>query len=86
MDKTMKQKKGIFQKISLFSAKFSFVIALLCGITLYIKVEEIGYQSPISASLLGSLFFFLFVGGLLTIVGNSDIPSFRFDSADKEER
>jgi len=82
----MKHTKSIFQKISLFSAKVSFVISVLCGAALYLKYDELGYQSPIMASLLGSLFFFLFVGVLLTIVGNSDIPSFRFESpSDKEE-
>lgn len=79
----MKQTKNLFQRVSLFSGKLSFVISVLCGIALYLRVDEVGYQNPISASLLGSLFFFLFVGVLLTIVGKSDIPSFRFDDEDK---
>lgn len=78
----MKSKPNLFQKVSLISAKISFVISVLCGIILYLKIDEYGYQSPISASLLGSIFFFLFVGILLTIVGNSDIPSFKLDPSE----
>ncbi|MDH3355547.1 MAG: hypothetical protein OEL79_10080 [Chromatiales bacterium] len=69
----------LFQKISLFSAKASFAISVLCGIALYLKYDELGYRSPLMASLLGSIFFFLFVGVLLTIVGKSNIPSFKLD-------
>ena len=78
----MKPKKNFFQKASLISAKLSFVISLLCGVTLYLKIDEYGYESPVSASLLGSIFFFLFVGVLLSIVGNSDIPSFKLDTSE----
>ena len=57
----------------------SFVIAAVCGVFLYIKVGEMGYQNPVTASLLASVFFFLFVGFLLVFIGRCDIPSFKFD-------
>ncbi|MCW8826407.1 MAG: hypothetical protein OQK78_08275 [Gammaproteobacteria bacterium] len=81
----MQTKKNLFQRASLISAKISFVISVVCGISLYFRVDEAGYQDPISASLLGSMFFFLFVGILLSIVGSSDIPSFKLDTSEKSE-
>ncbi len=79
----MKRKKGIFQKVSLFSAAASFAGSFICGIFLYLRVSETGYDNPISASLLASVFFFSFMGILLTIIGNSDIPSFKLDASEK---
>lgn len=78
----MNKKKNLFQKTSLISAKLSFVLSVLSGIFLYLRVDEVGYDNPISASLLGSMFFFLFVGILLSIVGNCDIPSFKLDPSE----
>ena len=81
----MTHKPNIFNKISLFSAKASFVMALLSAIFLYLRVDEHGYGNPIAASLLGSLFFFIFMGVLLYIIGSCNIPSFKFDPPEEEK-
>ncbi len=78
----MRRKKNLFQRGALISAKISFLLSALSGVFLYLKVNELGYENPVSASLLGALFFFLFMGVLLTIVGNSDIPSFKVDPSE----
>ncbi|NOR51406.1 MAG: hypothetical protein GQ470_02195 [Gammaproteobacteria bacterium] len=78
----MNHKPNIFNKVSLFSSKASFLMALLSAVFLYLRVNEHGYENPISASLLGSLFFFIFMGVLLFIIGNCNIPSFKFESSE----
>ena len=75
----MKQTKGILQKVSTVSGIISFVLSVVCGVLLYLRVQEIGFENPVSASLLASVFFFLFVGFLLVFIGSCNIPSFRFD-------
>ena len=75
----MKKSKGILQKFSVVSGAISFVLSAICGVFLYFKVKEVGYENTVSASLLASVFFFIFVGILLTIIGKSDLPSFKFD-------
>ena len=75
----MKKAKGFLQKVSTVSGVISFVLSAVCGVLLYLKVQEIGFENPVSASLLASVFFFLFVGFLLVFVGSCNIPSFKFD-------
>ena len=77
----MKQAKGVLQKVSTVSGIISFVLSAICAVFLYLKVEEIGFENPISASLLASIFFFLFVGFLLVFIGGCNIPSFKFDDS-----
>lgn len=75
----MKQTKGFLQRASLWSGMVSLVIAAVCAVFLYIKVDETGYNNPVSASLLASVFFFIFVGFLLIFIGKCNLPSFSFD-------
>lgn len=75
----MKKAKGMLQKASVVIGAISFVLSAVCGVFLYFKVKEVGYENTVSASLLASVFFFIFVGILLTIIGKSDLPSFKFD-------
>lgn len=77
----MKKAKGFLQKASIVSGAISFLLSAVCGVFLYFKVEEVGYENSVSASLLASVFFFIFVGILLTIIGKSDLPSFKFDDS-----
>ena len=79
----MSNKPNLFNKVALFSAKLSFALPLLSGVFLYLRVNEHGYDNPISASLLGSLFFCIFMGVLLAIIGKCDIPSFKLDTSEK---
>jgi len=55
------KKKGVLQKMALFFAYASFVSSVVCVIYLFFKIDDLGWQSPISASLLAATFFFIFV-------------------------
>jgi len=81
----MKNKPNLLQKITLIIGILCFVLSVVSGILLYIKVDEIGMGHPISASLLASIFFFLFVGILLSIVGRANIPNLRFSAIGKHD-
>ena len=81
----MKKNKNLLQKASLVSGVVSFILAVVCGVVLYVKVDDIGFNHPISASLLASIFFFIFVGVVLFSIGKSDIPSLKVNTAKKEK-
>ncbi len=72
----MKTQKGFLQKSAIVSGVLSFVAAIVCVLFLYLKVQELGMDHPVSASFVAGIFFFLFVGGLLVYIGRADIPSF----------
>ena len=76
----MTKRKGILQKVSLVSAVASFVLALVSGVLLYLRLESVGSDDPVSASFMASTFFFVCVGVVLTIIGKADLPSFKFDN------
>ena len=76
----MAERKGVLQKISIVSAVVSFVLAFIAGVMLYLRLESVGSDNPISASLMASTFFFIGVGIVLIIIGNADIPSFKIDN------
>ena len=73
----MKKKKSNFQKSALYFSAFSVAASFFSVIFLFNKVGSLGWESPISASLLASTFFFAFVSVVLFIIGSSDIPSFK---------
>ncbi len=75
----MAKRKGVLQKSSLVLGVVSFVLAVVAGGMLYLRLDSVGADNPISASLMASTFFFICVGVILTIIGKSDIPSFKFD-------
>jgi len=81
----LEKKRHILQKITLFIGVVCFMLSLVCGVFLYLKVNELGADHPISASFLGSMFFFFFVGFLLTIVGKADVPDLRISSLEKDQ-
>ncbi len=78
----MTKRKSVLQKLSLVSAVVSFVLALTAGVMLYLRLDSVGMDNPISASFLASTFFFICVGVVLTIIGMADIPSFKFDNSE----
>lgn len=67
------------QRLSTGSGLLSFLLALVSAVWLYFNVSASGFNNTISASLLACSLFFVFVGIVLTIIGRSDLPSFRFD-------
>lgn len=78
----MMKGKNLFQKASLVSGVISFILAMVCGVLLYMRLEVVDKQDPVNASLLASVFFFVFVGIILTIIGRANIPSFKIDASD----
>ncbi len=81
----MAKRKGVLQKSSLVLGVVSFVLAVVAGGMLYLRLDSVGADNPISASLMASTFFFICVGVILTIIGKTDIPSFKFDDADESK-
>ena len=75
----MAERKGVLQKLSIVSSIVSFVLAFIAGVMLYLQLESVGSDHPISASLMASTFFFVAVGVFLLIIGNADLTSFKFD-------
>ncbi len=75
----MKKKKSTLQKFSNLLGILSFILAIVSAVFLYIKVQEIGMQNPVSGSLLASVFFFCFIGFLFSVIANANIPSFKVD-------
>lgn len=75
----MKNKKSKLQKSALYFAGASFIASVASLVYLFLKIDDLGWESPISASLLASSFFFVFVGVVLIVIGTTSIPSFKFD-------
>lgn len=75
----MTKRKGVLQKASIVSAWVSFVLAVISGAVLYFRLESIGSDNPISASLMAATFFFLCVGAVLLVIGKADLPSFKMN-------
>jgi hypothetical protein len=81
----MRNKPHFLQKTALIAGKLSFLIAIVSAVFLYLKVNELGSDHPISASFLASLFFFSFVGILLSIIGKADIPDLSIRSSSEKK-
>jgi len=82
---SMNKKKHPLQKVALIVAKLCFLISIISAVFLYLKVDELGTGHPVSASFLASVFFFAFVGILLSIVGKADIPDLKIRPAGKKD-
>ena len=74
-----KTKKSKLQISALYFAVGSVMAALASVIYLVVKIDSLGWQNPISASLLASTFFFLFVALILVVIGTANIPSFKIE-------
>ena len=81
----MSYKPRFLQKVALVVGKLCFLTAMGSGVFLYLKVNELGADHPVSASFLASVFFFTFVGILLSIVGKADIPDLTVRTSKKED-
>ena len=77
----MKKSKSILQKLSSIIGIICFLLAVVCAVVLYFKVQALGMQHVVSASLLASSFFCAFIGVVFIVIGNSDIPSFKVVAA-----
>lgn len=79
----MGRNRNWFQKLSLYSSVTSFVLALGCVVVFYLKLDELGFDHPVSASLLASTFFFIFVGVVLLVMAQSNLPSLKITQSDE---
>ena len=79
----MTKRKGVLQKISLVSAVVSFMLAIASGVLLYLRMESVGGDNPISASFMASTFFFVCVGIVLTVIGKADLPGFKIEKVEE---
>jgi amino acid transporter len=74
-----KTKKSKFQKLALYFAGISIISAIASVIYLTLNIDTLGWENPISASLLASTFFFLFVALVFIVIGTANVPSFKVD-------
>lgn len=81
----MKKRKNTLQKAFGVAGKICFLLAVLCAAGLYFKADELGMQHPVSGSLMASTFFFVFIGFVLSVIANADIPSFKVVSSSEEQ-
>ncbi len=65
------------QKFARVVGKISYLLFVVCGVFWYLKRQELGAADPVTTSFLASMFFFVMVGFLLGIMGNTDIPDLR---------
>jgi len=75
----MPANKNALQKVSYVSAILSLIAAVACLVYLYLKIDDIGFDNPISASLMAASFFFVSVGLVLMVIAKADLPSFKID-------
>jgi len=80
----MTNNKSKLQKLSVYSAVLSFILSVVIIVYLYLNIDDLGWENPISASLLASTFFFIFVGFVLVVIGTANIPSFKFKDSSKK--
>lgn len=73
----MKRNKSLLQLSSLYFAAASFIAALVCVAFLYLKIQTIGWEHPISASFLAGIIFFLSIGVVFFVIGKTNLPSFK---------
>jgi hypothetical protein len=78
----IKNKKSALQKSTVYFGASSFIASVVSVVYLYLNIDALGWENPISASLLASSFFFAFVGVVLMIIGNSNIPSFKVNDSE----
>ena len=78
----MMNRKGSLQKISFYSGMISFILAFILSIVTYVRSESMASNGPIYASLMATIFFFVCIGIVLTIMGKADIPSFKFEKSE----
>jgi hypothetical protein len=80
----MTKRKGVLQKASLVFAVVSIVLALASAVMLYFRLQSMGSDDLISASLMASTFFFISVGVVLAIIGKTDLPNFKIDTSEQK--
>lgn len=78
----MKNNKSALQRSAYYIGIISFVFSVACIIFIYLKIDHLGWQNPVSASVIASAFFFASVGLVLITIGKTNLPSFKFENPD----
>jgi hypothetical protein len=73
----MNSKKSVLQRSALFFSAASFIASLVCAVFLYLKIQSIGWEHPVSASFLAGIIFFLSIGFVFFVIGKTNMPSFK---------
>lgn len=82
INKLDKRKRTTTMKVVFYIAITSYVLSLVsCGVA-YLWHMEYGPKSPIYASALACIFFFLSCGVVLHTIANTNVPSFNVDNKD----
>lgn len=81
----MNNMPGILQKTASVSAYISFVLAATCAGFLYFAIDQSGANNPVSASFMAAIFFFIFVGIVLLVIGKTNLPSFNPDDISEKD-
>ncbi len=71
--------RTVLQKVSFYSSILSLISAVICLVYLYLRVDDFGFENPISASLMASSFFFVSVGLVLMVMAKTNLPNFKID-------
>ncbi|MCU7930291.1 MAG: hemerythrin family protein [Candidatus Thiodiazotropha sp. (ex Codakia rugifera)] len=70
-------KRRPIQKVLIAIAVISYLAAIACGVAAFFFGE--GANDPITASLMASVVFFVGVGIVLHVIGNTDLPNLKID-------
>ncbi|CAM3007966.1 hypothetical protein MOVI109754_12320 [Moritella viscosa] len=76
------REKHILQKLSAFTYRCSFVMAILCAGILLIYMDDL--SKVYKASFAASSFFFFCVGIVLDVISSTNLPNF-YNEINKEE-
>ena len=73
----MSTRKGVIQTTVYYSGFACFMASIACLVYLFLKLDELGWEHVISASLVATAVFFASVGIVLIVIGKCDLPGFK---------
>lgn len=80
----MKKNYKAWQKAVFYTGIASFIASAACIIYVYLKIDGLGWDNPVSASLLATSFFFASTGIVLVTIGKTNLPSFKVGKPDSD--
>ena len=84
INKLDKRKRSTTMKVVFYIAITCYILSIVsCGLA-YLWHGEYGSKSPIYASALACIFFFLSCGVVLHTIANTNVPSFSVKEEDEE--
>lgn len=73
----MNTRRGIVQTTVYYLGYVCFMASIACLVYLFLRLDELGWDHVISASLAASAVFFASVGIVLIVIGKCDLPGFK---------